>query len=398
VIARERSPDPSFEVRVTSAFIDAWWGRSFLGNQIYPVIPPRTRGLFVRDDAMDTGLRPVFFEELDLLGLSNRWNYPTADQPILWAKSRRYFYKGEVIMKTIGGGIFSKPSIELKRDVLDIKPESIEKDIGHIVYNTLDLIASTIEKHKREHDAVVVSFSGGKDSTVLLDLINRAISPDEFVVVFNDTTMELPTTYEAVAKARERYPNLSFYTARSEILALETWRLYAPPNRFDRWCRRVHKSEPNLKLIKSIVGDGRILVITGTRRSESNLRSRYSVLDEPNKKIKQTNFNAMLDWTLEDIWQYILQRDLFINKAYRYGMKRVGCILCPFLSGWDSFISGHVFYKETRPFLEILVEYAVAKGIKDVRDFIASGKWRSKILRPKQNCFEGIAITGSQNT
>jgi len=333
---------------------------------------------------MDTGLRPVFFEELDLLGLSTRWNYPTTDQPILWAKNRKYFYRDEVVMKAVGGGIFSRPDIELKRDVLDIEPESFEKDISPVVHSTLDLIASTIERHKKEYDAIVVSFSGGKDSTVLLDLVSRAVPPDEFVVVFNDTTMELSTTYEAVTKAKERYPSLSFYTARSETHALETWRLYAPPNRFERWCRRVHKSEPNLKLMRSIVGDGRILVMTGTRRSESNLRARYSVLDEPNVKIKQTNFNVMLDWTLEDVWQYILQRKLFINRAYRYGVRRVGCVLCPFLSSWDSFVLGHVFREEMKPFLEILVEHAVAKGIRDVRDFIADRKWESKILKPRQ--------------
>jgi len=333
---------------------------------------------------MDTGLRPVFFEELDLLGLSSRWNYPAVDQPILWARNRKYFYRNEAVMKAVGGGIFSKPDIELKRDVLDIEPRSFEKDVSSLVHSTLDLIASTIERYKKEYDAIVVSFSGGKDSTVLLDLVSRAVPPDEFVVVFSDTTMELSTTYEAVTNAKERYPNLSFYTARSEIPAVETWRLYAPPNRFNRWCRRVHKSEPNLKLMRNIVGDGRILVITGTRRSESSLRSRYSVLDEPSVKIRQTNFNAILDWTLEDVWQYIFQRKLSINKAYRYGVRRVGCVLCPFLSNWDGFVLWSVFREEMRPFLEILVEYAVAKGIRDVRDFIADRKWKSKILKPRQ--------------
>jgi len=333
---------------------------------------------------MDTGFRPVFFEELDLLGLSSRWNYPSVDRPILWARNRRYFYRNEVVMKAVGGGIFSKPDIELKKDVLDMEPEPFEKDISPIVHGTLDLISSTIERYKKEYDAIVVSFSGGKDSTVLLDLVSRAVSPNEFVVVFNDTTMELSTTYEAVTKAKERYPSLSFYTARSEIPAVETWRLYAPPNRFERWCRRVHKSEPSLKLMRSIVGAGRILVITGTRRSESSLRSRYSVLDEPDIKIRQTNFNAMLDWTLEDVWQYILQRKLFVNKAYRYGVRRIGCVLCPFLSNWDGFILWSVFREEMRPLLEIVVEYAVAKGIRDVSNFIADMKWKSKILKPRQ--------------
>jgi len=330
---------------------------------------------------MDTGLRPVFSEELDLLRLSTYWDYPITDQPVLWANGRRYFYRGDVVMKTIGGGIFSRPNIEIRKSMLSIEPEWIEKDISYTVHNTLDLITSTIEKHKKEYDAVVVSYSGGKDSTVLLDLVNRVVPPDEFIVVFNDTTMEVSTTHEAITKAKERYPNLSFYTARSEIPATETWRLYAPPNRFNRWCRRVHKSEPNLKLMRSIVGDGRILVMTGTRRSESNLRARYSVLDKPDAKTRQTNFNVMLNWTLNDIWQYILQRKLFVNRAYRYGMKRVGCILCPFLSGWDGFVVGHVFREEMKPFLEILTKYAIAKGIKDVEDFIESGKWRSKVLK-----------------
>ena len=332
---------------------------------------------------MDAGFRPVFFEELDILGLSDYWNYSMTDRPLLWARGRKYFYKGKEVMKANGGNIFSSPQVVVKESGIEIVPDDNEKDISGIVYKTIDLIASTIEKHKNEYDAVVVSFSGGKDSTVVLDLVSRAIPPDEFIVVFNDTTMELSTTYEAVEQAKKRYPNLSFYTTKSKMNAVEAWRLYGPPNRFNRWCHVEYKSKLTVELVKDVVGNaGRVLVVTGTRRFESSSRLRYSVLDELKGRENQTNFNAMLDWTAEDVWQYILQRGLFINKAYRYGMRRVGCALCPFLSDWDAFVLGHVFYKEIKPFLEILVEYAVAKGIKDVRDFIAGGKWRSKVLKP----------------
>ena len=47
--------------------------------------------------------RPVFYEELDLLGFNNYWSYPKSKNPLLWAIGRRYYYKGELIASTKGG-------------------------------------------------------------------------------------------------------------------------------------------------------------------------------------------------------------------------------------------------------------------------------------------------------
>ena len=43
-----------------------------------------------------------------------------------------------------------------------------------------------------------VAFSGGKDSVVTLDLVQRALPHNEFKVLFGDTGMEFPDTYETV--------------------------------------------------------------------------------------------------------------------------------------------------------------------------------------------------------
>jgi len=58
----------------------------------------------------------------------------------------------------------------------------------------------------------VVSFSAGKDSQVILDIVSKVIPPEDYIVIFTDTTMEIPPTYEAFEetkrKYRETYPEL----------------------------------------------------------------------------------------------------------------------------------------------------------------------------------------------
>ena len=51
-----------------------------------------------------------------------------------------------------------------------------------------------------EFDKVIVAFSGGKDSVVSLDIVQRALPHNEFKVLFGDTGMEFPDTYEVVEK------------------------------------------------------------------------------------------------------------------------------------------------------------------------------------------------------
>ena len=58
-------------------------------------------------EALNVCPRPVFWEELDFLGLNRiGWKYPHCEEPLLWACDRRYFYKGEFVLETIGGNLF----------------------------------------------------------------------------------------------------------------------------------------------------------------------------------------------------------------------------------------------------------------------------------------------------
>jgi phosphoadenosine phosphosulfate reductase len=88
-----------------------------------------------------------------------------------------------------------------------------------IEQTTVKKILAIYTKYKDRLDCFHVAFSGGKDSCVLLDLVKKALLKGRFVVVFGDTGMEFPDTYEVIEKThlaceKEEIP---FYIARRRV-------------------------------------------------------------------------------------------------------------------------------------------------------------------------------------
>lgn len=63
------------------------------------------------EETLNVSPRPVFYEELDMLGLDKFWTYPKSTEPLLWACDRRYFYKGELVLEAKGGNIYDDPQL-----------------------------------------------------------------------------------------------------------------------------------------------------------------------------------------------------------------------------------------------------------------------------------------------
>lgn len=353
-----------------------------------------TGGLILTPDLLPDNIRieirPVFFEELDLLELNRKWSYPKTHAPLLWATSgRRYFYRGRLVAETRGGGFFEKPEVIVYEDNLELTPvdtasmaqknanlmEGLEQKAIEFIYNTR-------KKYSKKVDVTAVAFSGGKDSLVLLDLVQRALAPDEFVVVFADTTMELSPTYEAVEKAKLRWPNLNFHTARCHKDARTTWKEFGPPSRILRWCCTVHKSAPTLKLLRDISKKSAVkaLILDGIRASESVNRAKYRMIQKGTKHGAQTNASPILAWNAAEIYGYVFERRLMMNNAYRYGLNRVGCSICPFSSQWSGYVMQEKLGSEFEDFLHILNEYGESScvGNHDKISFLNKGPWRER--------------------
>ncbi|WP_149026700.1 phosphoadenosine phosphosulfate reductase family protein [Desulforamulus ferrireducens] len=182
-----------------------------------------------------------------------------------------------------------------------------------LAQSAIVFVRNVYEKYLRKVDTTAVAFSGGKDSLVLLDLVQRALDPGDFVVVFSDTTMEISATLDAVEKAKQRWSNLNFITAKSDCDAETTWREFGPPSRVHRWCCTVHKSAPTLLLLKELVKKPsvRALVYDGVRAEESVSRAGYCSVTEGGKHSGQINASPLLKWNSGEIFLYLLQRKIF---------------------------------------------------------------------------------------
>lgn len=156
--------------------------------------------------------RPVYYKELDILGFDRYWNYAKNDSyPYMWAEANNYFYRGRQVAKTKGGSLYTAPEIVILDNpepngqplrFVDI-PAMVEKNrdlLEKLAAETIKKIYNTYVEYMNRVDVFYVAFSGGKDSVVALDLVQRALPHNKFEVLFGDTDMEFPTTKSLVTQ------------------------------------------------------------------------------------------------------------------------------------------------------------------------------------------------------
>ena len=335
-------------------------------------------------------IRPVFKEELDYFGFYKHWTYPDTDAPLLWAEGiRRYILNGTCVAEAIGGGFYTKPTIKIYTDNLTLEPIDIdvlwkenERLMLGLEKTSMDFIRKTHDKYEKKGMAFAVAFSGGKDSLVLLDLVSRALSPDEFSVVFSNTGMELSTTIQSVEKAKKHWSSLKFYEAKSHLKPTDSWEEFGPPGRRMRWCCAVHKSVPTILLLREITGNYNIkaVVFDGVRAEESAARADRDEISVGAKNINQINCSPILKWGTSELFIYLLHNGILFNEAYRKGLFRVGCIVCPMSSAWWDSIVSDCYPDEMRELLSNVESYARAtKPGSEVKRFIEQGGWKARM-------------------
>ncbi len=179
----------------------------------------------------------------------------------------------------------------------------------------------------------IVAFSGGKDSTALLQLIWLALrgfsNPQKPVYVcYVDTGMEHPA-YDhnvratlsniATAAAQQNLP-ISVRILEPELknryFVCVIGRGYAPPTHWFRWCTRNLRIKPISCFIRSqISSSGDVVIVLGLRKLESHARSRILAKygsDRPftgpyGSMAHALAFTPIEDFATEHVWQFLMQ-------------------------------------------------------------------------------------------
>ena len=193
------------------------------------------------------------------------------------------------------------------------------------------------DHYKEDQIPWVVGYSGGKDSTVALQLVWLALQQVKpkyrtkpVHVISTDTLVENPVVSAWVSNSLDKINE----TARSQNLPVQSHRLtpslndsfwvnligrgYAAPRQKFRWCTARLKINPSNKFISTVVSEyGEVLLILGTRKAESRARAKNMSQYENSKLPERINPSGSLqnsyiytpieDWSNDDVWSFLIE-------------------------------------------------------------------------------------------
>ncbi len=173
---------------------------------------------------------------------------------------------------------------------------------------------------------VVFATSLGEEDQVITDMIARVAPGIELFTL--DTGRLYQETYDLLAKTQKRYNQVTFRIyypdtrAVEEMVAAKGINLFYESVENRKMCCGVRKVEPLHRALANADA-----WITGLRRSQSLTRSDAEIIewDEPNEKVK---INPLVDWSLDQVRDYIKKYKVDINPLHAKGFVSISCAPC----------------------------------------------------------------------
>jgi len=268
----------------------------------------------------------------------------------------------------------------------------------------------------------VLGYSGGKDSTAVLQLIWNAIAAlppqkrtKKIDVITTDTLVENPIVSAWVRNSIKRMK----IAAQEQDIPIEPHLLqpeftetfwvgligkgYPPPRGKFRWCTERLKINPSNRFIRDVIRtNGEAILVLGTRKAESTKRAyRMKKLEaqrvrdhlSPNMNLPNSLvYSPIEDWRTDEVWLYLMQwqnpwgysnKDLFVmyrgatadnecplvidTSTPSCGDSRFGCWVCTLVSQ-DKSLTAMIQNDEDKEWLQPLLDLRAELDVEDSRD------------------------------
>ena len=337
---------------------------------------------------LTSDLRPVFPAEQALVELLTGENLTDAS---VWKGRIAYYVNGrplKVSTKTMQDADIEYLKKKLKGAKYNYN--NFNKNIKKFVdanKEHLDIITSEAhhyilgESKSFNAEDIMVSFSGGKDSTVTADLVVNALKGNRIKHIFGDTTLEHDLTIEYVERLK-RNKNIEVITARNNDNDFyKVAEQIGPPSRMSRWCCYMFKTGAVNRTMNDLFGNKHILTFYGIRKNESLTRSKYNRTEDKAEYKKISNqrvCSPIFYWNEFEIWLYILANKIDFNDAYKLGYSRVGCWCCPNASDNSELLAKIYLSKKYEKWYKFLVDFAKRIGKDEPENYVKVGAWKSR--------------------
>jgi phosphoadenosine phosphosulfate reductase len=181
-------------------------------------------------------------------------------------------------------------------------------------------------------EEIVYASSFGAEAIVLIDLIQQ-IKPDAHIV-FLDTGLHFPETYEVIDKIATRFPKLRIERKLPALTLDEQAGEYGSAlwKRDPGQCCNIRKVIPLRETLTA-----KQAWISGLRREQSPTRANTEFLNK-DEKFENIKICPLIHWTWDDVWAYIKEKDLPYNSLHDHQYPSIGCFPCtqPVLAEGDS--------------------------------------------------------------
>lgn len=220
-------------------------------------------------------------------------------------------------------------------------------DIRSLARKTKQFIIRQRRRHGMKYPPLV-KFSGGKDSMVLLKLIEEAGIPVN--VVFCNMGVECPHTVNFYKNLRQKMRRaiIKFYLINKPLF----WDFFderGPPSIYRRWCREL-KFKMIDKFSEELYGQEQHISFDACRRYEENERRDMWLIHKNEHLRSQTIVHPLANWTALDIWGFSYWKNLPVNPLYFLGFERIACWLCPGNTPLQAFMVSKVYPALSRLF------------------------------------------------